>query len=161
MLPNLWVIPPVCVSVQSCRLRAGRSWSCFGADLACLCPVHVSGWGGLTCSQPALVSATSSWLYRHHTKLHHNFIFLGGGDLKEKKKTFSKRAKTFITTCNSNTFRCCISLCFSSDMFLWWLCYFMICFGCDSLVPLTSLIWSLWDGRSLISRWWLFEGQEM
>lgn len=135
--------------LQSCRLRAGRSWSCFGADLACLCPVHVSGWGGLTCSQPALVSATSSWPYWHHTKLHHNFIFIffwGGGDLKEKKKTFSKGAKTFITTCNSNTFRCCISLFF----FLWYVFVMAVLFhdlfwlwfiGFFDLFNLISLRW--------------------
>lgn len=74
---------------------------------------------------------------------------------KKIEKTSREEQKTFITTCNSNTFRCCISLCFFL-MFLWWLCYFLICFGCDSLVSLTSFTWSLWDRRSLIFNWWLF-----
>lgn len=117
MLPNLWVIPPVCVSVQSCRLRAGRSWSCFGADLACLCPVHVSGWGGLTCSQPALVSATSSWPYWHHTKLHHNFLFFfWGGGLKRKKKKPSQKEQKRLSLHVIATHSDAVFLCF----FLWY-----------------------------------------
>lgn len=64
---ELCVIWLLCVSAQSRRLRAGRSWSCFGAGLARLCPVLIFGWGGRTFT---LVSATSSAPHWHLTELH-------------------------------------------------------------------------------------------
>lgn len=126
------------MSVQSCRLRAGRSWSCFGADLACLCPVHLSCWGRLNLHlfhpgvSPSPADPTDASL---------NPTFWGK---KKKEENVLKRSKKVlwlhvIATHADAVFLVFFSVTLLLFFFLWWLCCFFIRIGCVLLGYLTSV----------------------